>query len=77
MYASLAKYLPRKAEKNIIKINVDSDVTVLKLLEIYKVPIESVHLVLVNGVYIDPPDRDKPIFEEGDVLALWPPVAGG
>ena len=77
MYASLAKYLPSDAEKNIIKIDVDNEISVVKLLEIYKVPVDSVHLVLVNGVYIVPSDRDKPIFKGGDVLALWPPVAGG
>ena len=77
MYASLAKYLPSDAERNIVKIEVESDVTVFKLLAIYKVPADSVHLVLVNGIYIEPEDRDKPLFKEGDVLALWPPVAGG
>ena len=77
MYASLAKYLPNDAKRNIIQIEVETDVTVFKLLENYRVPVDSVHLVLLNGVYIEPPDRDKPIFKDGDVLALWPPVAGG
>ena len=77
MYASLAKYLPSDAERNIAKIEVESDMTVLELLAIYKVPVDSVHLVLVNGVYIEPEDRDRPLLKEGDVLALWPPVAGG
>ena len=47
------------------------------VVDTYHVPRESAHLILVNGFYILPEDRDKPVFKEGDVLAIWPPVAGG
>jgi molybdopterin converting factor small subunit len=33
--------------------------------------------VLVNGVYIDPSDRAQRVLQSGEVLAIWPPVAGG
>ena len=36
-----------------------------------------VHLVLVNGVYVPPAERATRTLEEGDVLAIWPPIAGG
>jgi molybdopterin converting factor small subunit len=36
-----------------------------------------VHLVLVNGRYIDPDKRANQPLVEGDVLAIWPPIAGG
>ena len=36
-----------------------------------------VHLVLVNGVYIYPEKRATHTLVEGDVLAIWPPIAGG
>jgi molybdopterin converting factor small subunit len=36
-----------------------------------------VHLVLVNGHYINPEDRATRTLAEGDVLAIWPPIAGG
>jgi len=36
-----------------------------------------VHIVLVNGVYVAPADRATRTLAEGDVLAIWPPVAGG
>jgi molybdopterin converting factor small subunit len=36
-----------------------------------------VHLVLVNGKYIAPEHRHSQTLEEGDVLAIWPPIAGG
>jgi len=37
-----------------------------------------VHLVLVNGKYIAPADRRMSYtLQEGDALAIWPPIAGG
>jgi molybdopterin converting factor small subunit len=39
--------------------------------------LQTVCLVLVNGKYIKPEDRDTTTLLEGDVLAIWPPVAGG
>jgi molybdopterin converting factor small subunit len=36
-----------------------------------------VHLVLINGKYIEPEKRLTQTLQEGDVLAIWPPIAGG
>jgi molybdopterin synthase sulfur carrier subunit len=36
-----------------------------------------VHLVLINGKYIEPAMRLSQTLVEGDVLAIWPPIAGG
>jgi molybdopterin converting factor small subunit len=36
-----------------------------------------VHLVLINGKYIEPDKRWSQTLVEGDVLAIWPPIAGG
>jgi len=33
--------------------------------------------VLVNGVFVQPADRLSRRLNEGDVLAIWPPIAGG
>jgi sulfur carrier protein ThiS len=40
-------------------------------------PPKLVHLVLVNGVYVPPEERATRTLAPGDVLAIWPPVAGG
>ena len=40
-------------------------------------PPRLVHLVLVNGRYIEPEKRLSTTLAEGDVLAIWPPIAGG
>lgn len=78
MYASLVQYLPPEAERNIVQIDIDPAASVHDIIDRYQVPREKAHLVLVNGVYIEPEQRDEPgLLKEHDVLALWPPVAGG
>ncbi len=77
LYASLGKYLPPNAKKNEIEIEADNNITVGDLLREYSVPNEQCHLVLVNGKFVPPGERDKLTFNNGDALAVWPPVAGG
>ncbi len=77
LYAGLAQYLPETSEKHAIKLNISSSETAFSILEKFNVPKESAHLVLLNGVYLEPDERVKPKFNEGDTLAVWPPVAGG
>ena len=77
LFASLTEFLPDDVENNIAEIIANPEDSVHDLIDRFRVPRESVHLILVNGIYIVPADRDKPILKEGDVLAMWPPVAGG
>lgn len=77
LYASLGEYLPPGASANAARIKVDDDATPNGLIERYRVPKEQAHLVLLNGQFVAPEQRDQPIIKEGDTLAIWPPVAGG
>ena len=77
LYASLGKYLPPEAKKNEVIIETQNNTTVGDLLREYAVPNEMCHLVLVNGKFIPPGERDTLTFNDGDALAVWPPVAGG
>lgn len=78
LYATLTDKLPDGAVKNAAKITVDDDVTLNKVIDHYRVPRELAHLVLVNGHFVCDTDRDQAgALVEGDVLAIWPPVAGG
>jgi len=51
--------------------------TVDQLIDRQQVPREEVHLVLVNGTYLDVRQRSTHVLSTGDTLAIWPPVAGG
>ena len=77
LFAGLSEYLPDGAYRNAVEVVLDSEKSISQVIEQFKVPAEEAHLVLVNGVYCAPPDRDQSKLKEGDTLAIWPPVAGG
>ena len=77
LYAGLTDYLPAGAEDNKLIVEISANNTAYEIIDKYKVPREMAHLVLLNGVYIKPEDRDRTVFNDGDTLAIWPPVAGG
>ncbi len=77
LYASLMKYLPAQADRHRIAVEVSGDTSVQALLDRYGVPREHAHLVLRNGVFLHREERDATLLQEGDVVAVWPPVAGG
>ena len=77
LYASLTQYLPAEAEHNRIALDVPDGSTITQVTEPFHLPQKLVHLVLVNGVYIQPEERATHALKEDDVLAIWPPIAGG
>ncbi|WP_428609710.1 sulfur carrier protein ThiS [Sedimenticola sp.] len=76
LYASLGQYLPPGSVDHKVALDVADGMSPSRLLEQQGVPQAEVHLVLVNGVFIPPSQRDNPLVE-GDELAVWPAVAGG
>jgi len=77
LYATLADYLPAGQRHNAVELEIDPSTTIGELIERFKLPKKLVHLVLVNGVYVAPEQRMERALAPGDVLAIWPPVAGG
>jgi molybdopterin converting factor small subunit len=77
LFASLTDYLPAPRKDNAIALDITPDTTIEDLVRRFQVPAKQVHLVLINGVYIPPLERASRAMKEGDVLAIWPPVAGG
>lgn len=77
LYASLQDHLPADAKNHSTAVTIAESETPYQLLERFNVPRKMAHLVILNGIYLYPADREKPVFKEGDTLAVWPPVAGG
>ena len=78
LYASLTQYLPEAAQRsNQMPMIVAPEATIADIVKPFGMPPKLVHLVLVNGVFIAPEDRATRTLVEGDVLAIWPPIAGG
>jgi sulfur carrier protein ThiS len=78
LYASLTDYLPPDARQgNRVTLDIAPDATIADIIGPFNLPLKLVHLVLINGVYVAPADRAVRTLQEGDVLAIWPPIAGG
>ncbi len=76
--ASLTDYLPESSRyTNIVELEVLEGASIGQIIESHRLPPKLVHLVLVNGKYIEPEKRATYALAKGDVLAIWPPIAGG
>ncbi|MDO9074572.1 MAG: MoaD/ThiS family protein [Rubrivivax sp.] len=78
LYANLGEHLPLdKRQGNAMTLDVAPGANIVQVIEPFALPMKLVHLVLVNGVYVPPEERATRTLAEGDVLAIWPPIAGG
>jgi sulfur carrier protein ThiS len=82
LFATLGAYLPREHEGHVrvgneLPLDVPAGTTLQALIEKFPMPRALVHLVLVNGEFILPAERAGHALREGDVVAIWPPIAGG
>jgi sulfur carrier protein ThiS len=78
LFASLGDYLPASVRPgNEMKLTLTDGATIAQVIEPFGLPAKLVHLVLVNGKYIEPAQRATHALQGGDVLAIWPPIAGG
>ena len=78
LFASLTDYLPAHARTgNVVELDVPPQASISQIIEPFGLPPKQVHLVLVNGRYVEPAERLSRTLQEGDALAIWPPIAGG
>jgi len=78
LFASLGDYLPASVRPgNEMRLPVADGATIAQVIEPFGLPPKLVHLVLVNGKYIAPDQRASHVLQADDVLAIWPPIAGG
>ena len=78
LYASLTQYLPtERRTSNQMSLEVPAEASIAQIIEPFQMPLKLVHLVLINGHFVPPEERASRTLKEGDVLAIWPPIAGG
>jgi sulfur carrier protein ThiS len=77
LYATLGDYLPPGSKGNKVEVEVGEAAAVDAVLQPFSLPPKLTHLVLVNGVFIPPEARAVTSLKDGDMLAVWPPIAGG
>jgi molybdopterin converting factor small subunit len=78
LFASLTDHLPPEARSSHrVDLDVEAGTTVLDLVRRHRIPEALCAIVLVDGVWVARPDRATRALSDGEVLAIWPPVAGG
>ncbi|MCK5551511.1 MAG: MoaD/ThiS family protein [Deltaproteobacteria bacterium] len=73
LFATLRDYLPKGSGQFSCTVAVNSTDTVRDVLKKLKIPDEIPKIILVNGVHSN---LDR-VLKYGDVLSVFPPVAGG
>jgi len=73
LFATLRDYLPAGSDRFSCKMEVDGHTRVQDILERLNLPEDMPKIILVNGVH----GKKEQILRDGDVLSIFPPVAGG
>lgn len=73
LYATLSPYLPEGARDRKAVMEFDNSLTVGKVFDQLGIPKDHPKMVLINGIHAE---DDAPL-KDGDVLAVFPPMAGG
>ncbi len=73
LFANFRDYLPPKSRSYAYLLDLDEGATIRQALENLKIPSGLPMILLVNGIHKQADD----ILQPGDVLSVFPPVAGG
>lgn len=74
LFANLRQRLPAGSPRGFCELELPAGSTIQTVLEKMEIPRESAQMILVNG------EQDRNVQRElmdGDVLSIFPPVAGG
>ena len=73
LFATLRDYLPKGSSRFSCRMEIDGSTRVRDILSRLKIPEQIPKIILINGVH----GKKEQTLKEGDVLSVFPPVAGG
>jgi sulfur carrier protein ThiS len=78
LFASLDAHLPAEVRSSHrLDLDIAPGSTVQDVIRRQGVPEALCAIVLLDGHWVARPDRATRVLAEGQVLAIWPPIAGG
>jgi molybdopterin converting factor small subunit len=77
-FINFKSYLPPDAKDGKAVLSIKDGSTFSDLLNVLGIPIEEPRIVVLNGVSQGTaPDVNTRVLNEGDIVALFPPLGGG
>jgi molybdopterin converting factor small subunit len=73
LFATLRDYLPPGSSRFSCRLEIAEVTSIEEVLKRLSIPEDTPKIILVNGIHAGKGD----ILKEGDVLSVFPPVAGG
>ncbi len=73
LFATLRDYLPKGSDRFSCKLQIDGHGRIKDVLTKLKIPDDMPKIILINGIH----GKNEQVLKEGDVVSIFPPVAGG
>jgi molybdopterin converting factor small subunit len=73
LFATLRDYLPKGSGRFSCRMEIDGRTCVQDILSKLRIPDDIPKIILINGIH----GKKGQVLKEGDVLSIFPPVAGG
>lgn len=79
LFHALRRYLPAEASEGKVTLRVPEGTTLQEVLSAFGIPDAEPKIVVINGQSqgVCTMIRTNPALRDGDVVAVFPPVAGG
>ena len=77
LFATLRNYLPPDSNGEFVELDVPEGTAPREIIDRLDLPAELVKLVMIDGFHLLPDDVQNRGLQPGEVLAIFPPIAGG
>jgi sulfur carrier protein ThiS len=77
-FINFKSYMPPEAKDGKAVLSIQEGATFSDLLNVLGIPIEEPRIVVLNGVSQGTtPEVNTRVLQEGDIVAIFPPIGGG
>ena len=77
LFAMLRDKLPAGSDGESVEVDMPAGATPRDVIERLAIPPGMAHLVMIEGRHLVPAEVRQHVLQPGEVLAIFPPIAGG